>query len=67
MKVIRKNDARVFLEGSEVCREYYKTTKNDFWNFHFSAGDDGGCGLGTSEWRGNFLCTGRRGLLMQSE
>lgn len=30
MKVVRRNDTRVFLEGSEVCREYYATAKRVF-------------------------------------
>lgn len=30
MKAIRKKDARVFLEGSELCREYYKTPEMTF-------------------------------------
>ena len=30
MNVIRRSEARVFLEGSEVCREYYATSKMTF-------------------------------------
>ncbi len=30
IKVIRKSDARIFLEGDEVCRDYLKTDKITF-------------------------------------
>jgi mannose-6-phosphate isomerase-like protein (cupin superfamily) len=30
IKVVRKNEARIFMEGDELCREYLKTGKLTF-------------------------------------
>ena len=41
IKVIRKNDARLFLEGSEVCREYLVTDKITFGTSTLQPGERG--------------------------
>ena len=40
MKVIRKLDSRVFLDGPEVCREYVVTPKDYLWFLYPAAGTD---------------------------
>mgnify|MGYP005978587209 FL=1 len=42
MKVIRKLDSRVFLDGPEVCREYVVTPKITFGSSTLQPGQTGG-------------------------
>jgi oxalate decarboxylase/phosphoglucose isomerase-like protein (cupin superfamily) len=40
-KVVHVSETRVFLEGSEVCREYFKTGKITFGSSTLLAGQSG--------------------------
>jgi quercetin dioxygenase-like cupin family protein len=42
VKVIRENQARVFMDGPEVCREYIKTNKITFGTSSLLPGQTGG-------------------------
>ena len=40
MKVLHSTDAKFFMDGPEVCRQYIATEKNYFWKFHTSSRPD---------------------------
>lgn len=42
MKVVRKSETRVFLDGPEVCREYIQTGKITFGSSTLLPGQTGG-------------------------
>ena len=49
MKVIRKNESRVYLDGPEVCREYVITPKIVFGSSTLQPGQTGGIDPGHPE------------------
>ncbi|MGN0733545.1 MAG: cupin domain-containing protein [Emergencia sp.] len=49
MKVIRKSDARVFLDGPEVCREYAVTGRITFGSSTLQPGQTGAIDPGHPE------------------
>jgi len=42
VQVVRKNDAKSFMEGEEFCRQYYKTDKLLFGTSNLPPGKTGG-------------------------
>lgn len=41
VKIVKPTHARVFMEGSEVCREYFKTEKITFGSSYLLPGQKG--------------------------
>lgn len=55
-KVVKKSDARVFLEGIEVCREYFKTDKLTFGTSTLLPGQRGSIDKGHEKSHEIFYC-----------
>lgn len=57
MKIIRKNEARVFLEGPEVCREYCVSGKITFGSSTLMPGQTGAIDPGHPDSHEVFYCS----------
>ena len=54
--VTSKNNTRIWIEGQEVCREYYKTDKITFGMSELPPGGVGDLDVGHSEADEVFFC-----------
>ena len=57
MKVYRKVDTQVFMDGPEVCRQYVATDKITFGTSTLLAGQTGGIDPGHKEGNEIFYCS----------
>lgn len=56
VKIVSKKDAKIWMEESEVCREYYKTDKITFGMSELAPGAVGAVDPGHSEAHEVFYC-----------
>jgi len=54
--IVTKDDARIFLDEQELCREYHKTDKITFGMSELAPGAVGGLDAGHSEADEIFFC-----------
>lgn len=57
MKVIKKDNARFYMDGPEVCREYIATNKITFGTSTLLPGQTGGTDPGHSDAHEIFFCS----------
>ena len=67
IKVVRKKEAKVFLEGPEVCREYLKTDKITFGSSTLLPGQRGNIDKGHPDSHEVFFVSRGRVLMFIEE